>query len=54
MRKSRILYGMILLIEMGLLFWSGSGLLLGMLTAQFLILVLLWIALSLDTEKLKL
>ena len=54
MRKSRILYGMILLIEMGLLFWSGSGLLLGLLTAQFLILVLLWIALRLDTEKLKL
>lgn len=54
MRKSRILYGIILLIEAGLLFWSGNGLLMGILTAQFLLLILLWFCLVFDTEKLKL
>ena len=54
MRKSRILYGIILLIEAALLFWSGNGLLFGMLTAQVLLLLLLWLCLVYDTEKVKL
>lgn len=54
MHKGQILYGIILLIEAGLLFWSGNGLLFGMLTTQILLLLLLWFGLLLDTEKMKL
>lgn len=53
MRKTRILYGIVLLSEILLLFWSGSGLLLGVLATQFLLLLLLEICIVIDTERLQ-
>lgn len=54
MRKNRVLYTTIMLIEAVTLFWSGSGLLRGLLTAQIVVLILLWTCLASDTRKLKL
>lgn len=54
MRKSRVLYITIMLIEAVTLFWSGSGLLLGLLIAQIVVLILLWACLISDTRDISL
>lgn len=52
MRKRRILYAAIVLTEAILLFWSGSGLILGVMAAEMLLVVLLELCIVIDTEHL--